>query len=148
MTLKFLFQLLIYFLLSLPILAEADIDQWQDSDKTYYDLIQEGFEVKAYDTSKIETNKGFLFMFFVSVLQKENQVLSLNTKVAKTYCPDSLMTLYQHNNIVVIDENLEEVSSKTTFQNFLKGDKNNREETWKLFEYDILKVYDKVGGSL
>ena len=58
------------------------------------------------------------------------------------------MTLYQHNNIVVIDENLEEVSSKTTFQNFLKGDKNNREETWKLFEYDILKVYDKVGGSL
>ena len=74
MTLKFLFQLLIYFLLSLPILAEADIDQWQDSGKTYYDLIQEGFEVKAYDTSKIETNKGFLFMFFVSVLQKENQV--------------------------------------------------------------------------
>jgi hypothetical protein len=71
---KLLFQLFVYFFLSLPLYAETDIDQWQDSDKTYYDLIQEGFEVKAYETSKIETNRGYLFMFFVSVLQKKNQV--------------------------------------------------------------------------
>ena len=71
---KFLFQFLIYFFLSLTAFAGADIDQWQDSEKTYYDLIQEGFKVKAYDTSKIETEKGYLFMFFVTVLQKETEV--------------------------------------------------------------------------
>ena len=27
--------------------AETNIDQWQDSNKTYKDLIEEGFEVKA-----------------------------------------------------------------------------------------------------
>jgi len=122
--------------------------------KEHFNLIELVFSilVREYLNENVEyTFSEFCFLVFELhkvryVLQKENQVLSLNTKVAKTYCPDSLMTLYQHNNIVVIDENLEEVSSKTTFQNFLKGDKNNREETWKLFEYDILKVYDKVGG--
>ena len=74
MIIKFLFQFLIYFFLSITVFADADIDQWQDSEKTYYDLIQEGFMVKAYDTSKIETEKGYLFMFFVTVLQKESQV--------------------------------------------------------------------------
>ena len=28
-------------------LAEADIDQWQDVDKTYNDLVEEGFEVNV-----------------------------------------------------------------------------------------------------
>ena len=28
---------------SLPTLAEIDIDQWQDSDKTYKDLVEDGF---------------------------------------------------------------------------------------------------------
>ena len=124
--------------------------------KEHFNLIELvlSARVREYLLYNVEyTFSEFCFLVFELhkvryVLQKENQVLSLNTKVAKTYCPDSLMTLYQHNNIVVIDENLEEVSSKTTFQNFLKGDKNNREETWKLFEYDILKVHDKVGGSL
>ena len=74
MVLKFFLQLIIYLFLSLAIFAEANLDQWQDSEKTYYDLVQEGYEVKAYDISKVETNKGYLFMFFVSVLQKENQV--------------------------------------------------------------------------
>ena len=65
----------IFFLfINFSLYADSDIDQWQDSDKTYKDLIDEGFEVKAYDISKIETDKGYLFMFFVSVLQKGNQV--------------------------------------------------------------------------
>ena len=60
--------------LSLPILAEVDIDQWQDSDKTYRDLVEEGYEVKAYDINTITTENGLLLMFFVTVLQKKNEV--------------------------------------------------------------------------
>ena len=55
-------------------LAEADIDQWQDSDKTYSDLVDEGFEVKAYNINTITSEHGFLLMFFVTVLQKDNEV--------------------------------------------------------------------------
>ena len=55
-------------------LAEADIDQLQDSDKTYDDLVDEGFEVKAYDINTITSENGFLLMFFVTVLQKEKEV--------------------------------------------------------------------------
>jgi len=108
--------------------------------------------VRVYLDENVEyTFSEFCFLVFELhkvryVLQEENQDLALNTKVSKTFCPDSLMTLYEQNNIIVINEELEEISSKTTFQNFLKGDKNNRKETWKFFEYDILKVYDKVGG--
>ena len=54
--------------------AESDIDQWQDSDKTYKDLIEEGFEVKAYDTSTLKTESGLILMFFVTVLQKDKEV--------------------------------------------------------------------------
>ena len=55
-------------------LAEADIDQWQDSDKTYNDLVEEGFEVKAYNINTINTENGFFLMFFVTVLQKGKEV--------------------------------------------------------------------------
>ena len=54
--------------------AESDIDQWQDSDKTYKDLIDEGFEVKAYDTSTLKTESGLILLFFVTVLQKDKEV--------------------------------------------------------------------------
>ena len=74
MIFKSLFQLLLYFLLSFPVVAQIEIDQWKDSDKTYYDLIQEGFEIKAYDITNIEVKNGYIFMFFVTVLQKENLV--------------------------------------------------------------------------
>lgn len=119
--------------------------------KEHFNLIELVFSILAreYLNENVEyTFSEFCFLIFELhkvryVLQKENQVLSLNTKVAKTYCPDYLMNLYQHNNIVVIDEDLDEVSSKTTFQNFLKGDKNNREETWKLFDNNILSIVHK-----
>lgn len=86
MIFKILIQFLLFFVLSLPVFAEIEIDQWKDSDKTYYDLIQEGFEVKAYNISNIKTKKDYIFMFFVTVLQKnlmvyecqEYQTLDLN----------------------------------------------------------------------
>ena len=59
---------------SLNLQAESDIDQWQDSDKTYKNLIDEGFEVKAYDTSTLKTANGLILMFFVTVLQKDKEV--------------------------------------------------------------------------
>ena len=74
MIFKSLFQFLFCFFLSFPVFAEIEIDQWKDSDKTYYDLIQEGFEVQAYDITNIEEKNGYIFMFFVTVLQKENSV--------------------------------------------------------------------------
>ena len=54
--------------------AETDIDQWEDSEKTYKDLIDEGFEVKAYDTSTLKTESGLILMFFVTVLQRYKEV--------------------------------------------------------------------------
>jgi len=54
--------------------AESYIDQWQESDKTYKDLIEEGFEVKAYDTSTLQTANGLTLMLFVTVLQKGKEV--------------------------------------------------------------------------
>ena len=54
--------------------AESDIDQWHDSEKTYKDLIDDGFEVKAYDTSTLKTESGLILMFFVTVLQKDREV--------------------------------------------------------------------------
>ena len=59
------------------------------------------------------------------VLQKENEALSLNTIESKMYSPKDYTTLYEKNEIVVINDNLEVISSKTTYQNFLKGSKKN-----------------------
>ena len=67
----FLFALCLW---SLSVHGESNIDQWIDDNKTYYDLIQEGFEVKAYDTSNIRIQNGYVLMFFVTVLQKNNIV--------------------------------------------------------------------------
>ena len=68
------FHFFIFLFLSFPVFAEVDIDQWQDSDKTYYELIEEGFEVKAYEVTNIEAQNGYIFMFFVTVLQNNNLV--------------------------------------------------------------------------
>ena len=74
MILKNVFIFLLYLFLALPINSEPNLDQWKDTEKTYYDLIQEGFEVKAYDISNININNGNIFMFFVTVLQKNKEV--------------------------------------------------------------------------
>ena len=70
---KFLFFIFVLFVNSV-LYAEPDIDQWEDSEKTYKDLIDEGFEVKAYDTSTLKTERGLILMFFVTVLQKSKEV--------------------------------------------------------------------------
>jgi len=70
---KFLFFIFLLFFNS-ALYAEPNIDQWEDSEKTYKDLIDEGYEVKAYDTSTLKTESGLLLMFFVTVLQKNREV--------------------------------------------------------------------------
>ena len=65
---------LFIFIFSGFVYAQSDNDQWQDSEKTYKDLIDEGFEVKAYDTSTIKTDGGLIILFFVTVLQKSTKV--------------------------------------------------------------------------
>ena len=54
--------------------ADPLADQWQDSNKSYKDLIDEGFKVKAYDVSTIETNSSLKLLLFVTVLQKDSEV--------------------------------------------------------------------------
>ena len=55
-------------------LAESNADQWKDSQKTYRDLIDEGFVVKAYDSTSIKTDEGLIILFFVTVLQKNKDI--------------------------------------------------------------------------
>ena len=68
-------------LLIIPILffsflvnANPNIDQWLDSEKSYKDLINEGFEVKSYAINDIETANGLYVLLFVTVLQKDNEL--------------------------------------------------------------------------
>jgi len=68
------FTILIFIFLAKSLLADPNIDQWQDSSKTYRDLIDEGFEIKAYDTSTIKSREGIVVLFFVTVLQKDTEV--------------------------------------------------------------------------
>ena len=70
---KFLI-LFIFIFLSGLVKAESDIDQWIDSQKTYKDLINEGFEVKSYDTTTINVQGEIIIILFVTVLQKNTDV--------------------------------------------------------------------------
>ena len=54
--------------------ASPNIDQWLESEKTYKDLINEGFEVKSYAINNIETANGLYILLFVTVLQKDNEI--------------------------------------------------------------------------
>ena len=69
-----LFLVIIFIFYNTSIFAEADTDQWQDSNLTYKDLIDQGFEVKAYDINTIKTDVGLILVFFVTVLQKEKEI--------------------------------------------------------------------------
>ena len=70
-----LFVLYVYLIFfSKLIFANPNIDQWQDSDKSYKDLIEQGFQVKAYDMNNIETSNGYKLLLFVTVLQKNDDV--------------------------------------------------------------------------
>ena len=54
--------------------ANPNTDQWLESEKTYKDLINEGFEVKSYAINDIETANGLYILLFVTVLQKDNDL--------------------------------------------------------------------------
>tara|TARA_Y100000590_G_scaffold176772_2_gene201981 strand:- start:3485 stop:3811 length:327 start_codon:yes stop_codon:yes gene_type:complete len=71
---KYIFLFLFFVLFTFNIKSEPNLDQWKDSEKTYYDLIKEGFEIKAYDISSINIREGNILIFFVTVLQKNNIV--------------------------------------------------------------------------
>ena len=72
MIIRFIF--FIAFLLSFEINAEINIDQWEDDEKTYKDLISEGYTIKAYDTSTINIESGLILLLFITVLQKNDEV--------------------------------------------------------------------------
>ena len=54
--------------------ANPNADQWIESDKTYKDLINDGFEVKSYAMNNIETANDLYVLLFVTVLQKNNEI--------------------------------------------------------------------------
>ena len=69
---KFIFCLSITF--SNLVYANPNNDQWLDSEKTYKDLINEGYEVKSYSISNIQTANGLMLLLFVTVLQKNTEI--------------------------------------------------------------------------
>ena len=73
---KLIFLFIFLFTYSLPLIVNANpnTDQWIESDKTYKDLINEGFEVKSYAMNNIETSNGLYVLLFVTVLQKNNEI--------------------------------------------------------------------------
>ena len=54
--------------------AQSDIDQWKNSEKTYKELINDGFEIKSYDTTSINSKGGLTILLFITVLQKNKEV--------------------------------------------------------------------------
>ena len=68
----FLFSVFLFF--SNLSIANPNIDQWLESEKSYKDLINEGFEVKSYAISDIEVGNDLTIILFVTVLQKDNEV--------------------------------------------------------------------------
>ena len=71
---------LIYFILFISLIiskflfADPNIDQWLDTEKTYKDLINEGYEVKSYSISDIQLDNGLMLILFVTVLQKNEDL--------------------------------------------------------------------------
>jgi hypothetical protein len=61
-------------LLAIVSIANPNIDQWLESEKSYKDLINEGFEVKSYAISDIEVGDGLTIILFVTVLQKDQEL--------------------------------------------------------------------------
>ena len=73
-TRKLNFLIILLFFLSSFVNANPNTDQWMESDKSYKDLINDGFEVKSYAINSIETANGLYILLFVTVLQKEKEI--------------------------------------------------------------------------
>ncbi len=72
--LKLFFTSILFLFFTSIAYANPNADQWQESDKTYKDLINEGFEVKSYAINNIETSNGLYILLFVTVLQRDNEI--------------------------------------------------------------------------
>ena len=68
------FILIVTFLFSFSVYGNPNIDQWLESEKSYKDLINEGYEVKSYSISDINTANGLILLLFVTVLQKDDEL--------------------------------------------------------------------------
>ena len=64
----------IFLLFSNLSIANPNTDQWLESEKSYKDLINEGFEVKSYAISDIDVGDGLKIILFVTVLQKDQEL--------------------------------------------------------------------------
>ena len=71
---KLKYLITILFLISSLAYANPNTDQWMETDKSYKDLIHEGFEVKSYAMNTIETENGLSILLFVTVLQKNKEL--------------------------------------------------------------------------
>ena len=71
---KLKYLITILFFISSFAFANPNVDQWMESDKSYKDLINKGFEVKSYAMNTIETANGLYILLFVTVLQKEKEL--------------------------------------------------------------------------
>ena len=71
---KLKYLITILFLISSPAYANPNVDQWMESDKSYKDLINEGFQVKSYAMNTIETANELYILLFVTVLQKDKEL--------------------------------------------------------------------------
>tara|TARA_B100001057_G_scaffold377257_1_gene382480 strand:+ start:29 stop:364 length:336 start_codon:yes stop_codon:yes gene_type:complete len=69
-----IFLLSVFLLFSKLSFANPNIDQWLESEKSYKDLINEGFDVKSYSISDIEVGNGLTIILFVTVLQKDQEI--------------------------------------------------------------------------
>ena len=72
--LKLFFTGVLFLFFTSILYANPNTDQWQESEKTYKDLINAGFEVKSYAINNIETANGLYILLFVTVLQKDNEI--------------------------------------------------------------------------
>ena len=71
---KLKYLITVFFFISSFAYANSNTDQWMESDKSYKDLINEGFVVKSYAMNTIETANGLYILLFVTVLQKEKEL--------------------------------------------------------------------------
>ena len=71
---KLKYLITILFLISSLAYANPNTDQWMETDKSYKDLINEGFEVKSYAINNIETANELYILLFVTVLQKDKEL--------------------------------------------------------------------------
>ena len=72
--LKFFLSVIMFMVFTSLVNANPNTDQWLESEKTYKDLVNEGFEVKSYAINNIETANGLYILLFVTVLQKDNEL--------------------------------------------------------------------------